>query len=210
MRETFAQVAAPVAAENTPGAFLGPWRKMSIDGLEWDVSDTGANAAAFGYPGSGKDGSPAAFPKARAVTIGEYASHDAGAGGDGAVHVEGQRRAVPGPRPVSAAQPGLAADRRPQLLQPHRRPGRHPRPRIPPDQRQRVLDQVMAEITSPKHLGTRRERSYPRVVKRARHNSYRFKKPGRHGTRHNAPATIQLINPPARGKTGITALPKTS
>ena len=30
-----------------------------------DVPDTEANAAAFGYPGSGKDGSPAAYPKAR-------------------------------------------------------------------------------------------------------------------------------------------------
>ena len=32
MREVFAQVARPVATEDTPGAFLGPWRKMSIDG----------------------------------------------------------------------------------------------------------------------------------------------------------------------------------
>jgi hypothetical protein len=75
VKETFTQVAQPVATEDTPGAFLGPWRKMSIDGLEWDVPDTAANAAAFGYPGAGKDGVPAAFPKARAVTIGECASH---------------------------------------------------------------------------------------------------------------------------------------
>ena len=34
-----------------------------------------ANAAAFGYPGAGKDSAPAAFPKARAVTVGECASH---------------------------------------------------------------------------------------------------------------------------------------
>ena len=73
----FAQVARPVATEDTPGAFLGPWRKMSMDGLEWDVPDTEPNAAAFGYPGTGKDDAPAAFPKARAVTIGECASHAA-------------------------------------------------------------------------------------------------------------------------------------
>jgi hypothetical protein len=48
---------------------------MSIDGLEWDVPDTPANAAAFGYPGAGKDGASSAFPKARAVTISECASH---------------------------------------------------------------------------------------------------------------------------------------
>jgi Insertion element 4 transposase N-terminal len=75
VRETFAQVAEPVATLETEGAFLGPWRKMSIDGLEWDVPDTKANAAEFGYPGTGKDGGQAAFPKARAVTIGECASH---------------------------------------------------------------------------------------------------------------------------------------
>jgi hypothetical protein len=75
VKETFAQVAEPVATEDTPGAFLGAWRKMSIDGLEWDVPDTDANAAAFGYPGTGDGSAPAAFPKARAVTIGECASH---------------------------------------------------------------------------------------------------------------------------------------
>jgi hypothetical protein len=54
---------------------------------------------------------------------------------------------------------------------------------------------MMADITSAKNLSTRRDRSYPRVVKRARHNSYRVKKPGDHGTRHDAPPTIQLANP---------------
>ena len=50
VREVFAQVARPVATEDTLGAFLGPWRKMSMDGLEWDIPDTEPNAAAFGYP----------------------------------------------------------------------------------------------------------------------------------------------------------------
>ncbi|MGH3168000.1 MAG: transposase domain-containing protein [Trebonia sp.] len=59
LRETFTQVARPVATEDTEGAFLGPWRKMTIDGLEWDIPDTDANAAEFGYP-SGKDGTRAA------------------------------------------------------------------------------------------------------------------------------------------------------
>jgi hypothetical protein len=74
LKATFEQVAEPVATLDTPGAFLGNWRKMSIDGLEWDVPDTAANAAEFGYPGTA-DGGRAAFPKARAVTIGECASH---------------------------------------------------------------------------------------------------------------------------------------
>jgi len=75
VRETFAQVAEPAATEDTPGAFLGAWRKVSIDGLEWDMPDTDANAAAFGYPGTAEEDGRAAFPKARAVTIGECASH---------------------------------------------------------------------------------------------------------------------------------------
>jgi len=53
----------------------------------------------------------------------------------------------------------------------------------------------MTDITSENNLNPRRERSYPRVVKRARHNSYRVKKPGDTGARHNGPPTIKLANP---------------
>src|ERR1017187_8466844 len=74
-REVFAQVAVPPAPEDKEGAFLGAWRKMSMDGLEWDVPATEPNIAAFGFPGTGKDAAPAAFPKARAVTVGECAAH---------------------------------------------------------------------------------------------------------------------------------------
>ncbi len=53
----------------------------------------------------------------------------------------------------------------------------------------------MASITRKKHLNPkRRNRTYPRVVKRARHNSYRVKRPTDHGTRHTGPATINLVN----------------
>jgi hypothetical protein len=53
----------------------------------------------------------------------------------------------------------------------------------------------MASITRKKNLNpARRHRSYPRVVKRARHNSYRVKRPGDTGTRHEGPATIKLAN----------------
>src|SRR6266702_1150755 len=76
--ELFSQVAVPVADEDTPGAFLGPWRLMSMDGFEWDVPDSDENAAAFGYSGTGKgEADKAAFPKVRAVTVGECASHAA-------------------------------------------------------------------------------------------------------------------------------------
>jgi len=64
----------------------------------------------------------------------------------------------------------------------------------------------MADITRENNLNTRRERSYPRVVKRARHNHYRVKKPGDHGTRHDGPPTIQLTNPVlTRAMTSIAA-----
>ncbi|GAB3716271.1 hypothetical protein GCM10028793_53380 [Nocardiopsis oceani] len=39
----------------------------------------------------------------------------------------------------------------------------------------------------------RRARSYPRVVKRARYNSYRVKRLGEHGVRHKQPPHPVLI-----------------
>jgi Insertion element 4 transposase N-terminal len=76
LKELFGQVAVPVADQLTRGAFLGPWRLMSIDGFEWRVPDTPQNAAAFGYQGAGERGHPA-FPRTRVVTVSECASHAA-------------------------------------------------------------------------------------------------------------------------------------
>ena len=75
LAEVFGQVAVPVADLDTIGAFLGPWRLMSVDGMEWDVPDTPPNRAAFGSK-AGSQG-PAAFPKARVVTVSECGSHAA-------------------------------------------------------------------------------------------------------------------------------------
>ena len=53
----------------------------------------------------------------------------------------------------------------------------------------------MAAITGKRNLNPkRRHRSYPHVVKRGRHNSYRVKRPTDTGTRHNGPAVIDLVN----------------
>jgi hypothetical protein len=53
----------------------------------------------------------------------------------------------------------------------------------------------MADITRPRNLNPkRRHRTYPRVIKRARHNSYRVKRPSDTGTRHDRPPTIRLAN----------------
>ena len=54
----------------------------------------------------------------------------------------------------------------------------------------------MADITSRQNLSTRRERSYPRAVKRGRRSAYPVKKPGEHGIRHTGPPTISLVNLP--------------
>jgi transposase IS4-like protein len=64
MAELFSQVAEPVAGLDTQGAFLGPWRLVSVDGTELDVPDTPANRAAFG---TGANDGP--FPKVRLVTV---------------------------------------------------------------------------------------------------------------------------------------------
>jgi hypothetical protein len=59
-----------------------------------------------------------------------------------------------------------------------------------------LLARVMASITQAQNLNPqRRHRSYPRVTKRARHNTYRVKKPGDRGTRHAGPPTIRLATP---------------
>jgi hypothetical protein len=55
----------------------------------------------------------------------------------------------------------------------------------------------MTGITRPRDLNPRRRhRTYPRVVKRSRHNAYRVKKPGDRGTRHHGPPEIRLASPP--------------
>jgi hypothetical protein len=58
---------------------------------------------------------------------------------------------------------------------------------------------VIASLTTKRNLNPRRRhRTYPRVVKRARHNSYRVKTAADAGVRHDRAATIKLVNlPPA-------------
>jgi hypothetical protein len=88
---------------------------------------------------------------------------------------------------------------RPGPGQVHQDPPDHPpgrRPGFPPDHAAAPRAQITADITKAKNLNPkRRHRTYPRVVKRGRHNSYRIKKPDDHGTRHDGPATIRLANP---------------
>jgi hypothetical protein len=53
----------------------------------------------------------------------------------------------------------------------------------------------MTEITTKRNLNPRRpDRSYPRAVKRRRVSPYRVKTPGDHGTCHNGPPVIRIVN----------------
>ena len=82
--ELFERTCGPVAGDLSPaagcypqgtarGAWLRRWRLLAIDGFEVVVPDTEANAAEFGYAGSGANRS--AFPKARVVALAECGTH---------------------------------------------------------------------------------------------------------------------------------------
>ena len=72
VREVFTQVARPPATSATPGAWLGRWRVMAIDGFVLDLPDTESNLAEFGKTSAGD---PTVFPQARVVAVSECASH---------------------------------------------------------------------------------------------------------------------------------------
>jgi hypothetical protein len=82
--ELFERTCGPVAGDpslqaglfalgTARGSFLRGWRLLAIDGFEVEVPDTKANAAEFGYAGSG--GNQSAFPKARVVALAECGTH---------------------------------------------------------------------------------------------------------------------------------------
>ena len=73
MAEVFEGVVEPVATMFTRGAWLRGWRLLAIDGFDVDVPDTPANAAEFGYAGSGENRS--AYPKVRVVALSECGTH---------------------------------------------------------------------------------------------------------------------------------------
>jgi hypothetical protein len=73
MADVFEGVAQAVATSDTRGAWLRRWRLLAIDGFDVDLPDTEANAAEFGYAGSGDNRS--ALPKARVVAIAECGTH---------------------------------------------------------------------------------------------------------------------------------------
>jgi hypothetical protein len=69
----FHRVCAPIATEQTPGAFLYGLRLMAIDGTTEDVPDTPANATFFGRRHG--DRGDSAFPQMLAVYLCEVGTH---------------------------------------------------------------------------------------------------------------------------------------
>jgi hypothetical protein len=74
LKALFDRVAAPLATEQTPGAFLAGRRMVAIDGTTLDVADTPVNDEYFGRPGVNK-GERSAFAQARLVALAECATH---------------------------------------------------------------------------------------------------------------------------------------
>lgn len=72
LRELFARVAVPLASEATPGAWLGRWRLMAIDGVMLDIPDTDANLVDYGKV---VGGTRRPYPQVKIVGLGECGTH---------------------------------------------------------------------------------------------------------------------------------------
>ena len=69
----------------------------------------------------------------------------------------------------------------------------------------------MTGITAKRHLNpVRKDRTYPRVVKRARHNSYRVKRRTDHGTPPRPPRDHQTRQRATAGTRRVTVHPEPS
>ena len=77
MRQLFVATSMPIAQDQTPGAFYKGMRLMAVDGVRFDMPDTPANAAAFGRPGTRRNGQSVdgAYPQLHAVFLAETGTH---------------------------------------------------------------------------------------------------------------------------------------
>jgi hypothetical protein len=73
VRLLFERLARPLAKPHTPGAFYKGWRLVCLDGAVYNVPDSQANAAAFGYPKGGRGAG--AFPQVRKLSLVEAGTH---------------------------------------------------------------------------------------------------------------------------------------
>jgi hypothetical protein len=72
MRQLFTRIAQPLASAGTPGAWLGTWRLMAIDGVMLDIPDTDANLTVY-EKASGGTRRP--YPQVKIVGLGECGTH---------------------------------------------------------------------------------------------------------------------------------------
>jgi transposase IS4-like protein/DDE family transposase len=75
LRHLFQRLAGPVAAAETPGAWLYGRRVLAIDGVTLDLPDTVDNARIFGRPGTGRGEGRGAFPQLKLIWLVEVGSH---------------------------------------------------------------------------------------------------------------------------------------
>ena len=77
MRRLFCHTAAPIATDQTRGAFYCGMRLMAIDGVHFQIADTPDNAAAFGRPTTKRDGDrvDGGYPQVHAIGLMELGSH---------------------------------------------------------------------------------------------------------------------------------------
>ena len=87
LRALFDRVAVPLARPGTPGAWLGSWRLMAIDGVMIDLPDTEANLAVYDRP---EGGTRRPFPQVRVVGLSECGTHALIAAAPGTIH-QGER-----------------------------------------------------------------------------------------------------------------------
>lgn len=72
LAQLFDRVAVPVAKAGTPGAWLGRWRLMAIDGVMIDIPDTPENVAEYD---KAEGGTRRPFPQTRTVGLSECGTH---------------------------------------------------------------------------------------------------------------------------------------
>ncbi len=89
MAELFARIAQPLASPGTPGAWLGRWRLMAIDGVMLDIPDTPANLADYEKV-SASGGTRRPYPQIKIVGLGECGTHAITAASIGSVR-QGER-----------------------------------------------------------------------------------------------------------------------
>ncbi len=73
----FVATSAPIAFDQTRGAFYKGMRLMAIDGVRFEIPDTPVNAAAFGRPRTRRNGQSieGAYPQIHAIFLTETGTH---------------------------------------------------------------------------------------------------------------------------------------